>query len=31
MSETVATFLPAPALVEDTIYVMATGEVLALR
>ena len=29
--ETVATFLPAPALAEDTIYVTATGEVMALR
>ena len=29
--ETVATFLPAPDLTEDTIYVTATGEVLALR
>jgi len=29
--ETVATFLPAPALSEDTIYVTTTGEVLALH
>jgi outer membrane protein assembly factor BamB len=29
--ETVATFLPAPALAEDTIYGTATGEVLALH
>jgi putative pyrroloquinoline-quinone-binding quinoprotein len=29
--ETVATFLPAPVLAEDTIYVTATGEVLVLR
>jgi outer membrane protein assembly factor BamB len=29
--ETVATFLPAPALGKDTIYVTTTGEVFALH
>jgi PQQ enzyme repeat. len=29
--ETVATFLPAPALGDDAIYVSTTGEVFALR
>ena len=29
--ETVATFVPAPALGENTIYVTTTGDVLALQ